>query len=507
MTEQANLPEAIKALGEEWKSTLSTIGENVKKQGEELKTTGKTSEETAKTLATYTEKMDQLVAEMKGKQEELQKRLDDAETERKRFNAVIGSEQKSIGAIVVESEAYKQMLSGGGRLRSGPVKFKGLELPSAEKEKATFLLSGAPAGFVQPMRVAPVLPTIRRLRIRDLLPVRRTTASSIEYLQETGFYDATNTVSVSSITQTGGTATVTTGAAHGLNEGDRVKIAGANQAGYNGTKRVLEVVSATVFEMAVDSGTVSPATGTITMINLTDAHGAAGTVTEGSEKPEATLEFELKTATVQVIAHWMPISRQAVADADQLMAYIDDRLRYGLASKEEEQLLYGNGTTPNLQGLLTHAERQTYAWSEGPTDPVPDTKIDALRRAMTKVQVAEYEPSGIVLNPQDWEDVQLAKGDDGHYIWININRGGEETFFRLPLVITNAIAAGQALVGAFQLAATLWDREQAEVRISDEHSDYFVKNLVAILAEERLALTTYRPESFVDVSFDAAPSV
>ena len=125
---------------------------------------------------------------------------------------------------------------------------------------------------------------------------------------------------------------------------------------------------------------------------------------------------------------------------------------------------------------------------------------------MTRAHVLEYVPSGVVVNPNDWEDIQLAKGTDETYIWLSVPTGTGTQFFLVPVVVTNAINAGEALVGSFALGSTIWDREQVTVRVSESHSDYFTKNLVAILAEERICQTIYRPDSFVKVSFDAAPS-
>ena len=76
----------------------------------------------------------------------------------------------------------------------------------------------------------------------------------------------------------------------------------------------------------------------------------------------------------------------------------------------------------------------------------------------------------------------------------------------MPVIVTNSINSGEALVGAFNLGAMLWDREEASVRISESHSDYFTKNMLAILGEERVALTVFRPEAFVSITFDSAPT-
>lgn len=228
----------------------------------------------------------------------------------------------------------------------------------------------------------------------------------------------------------------------------------------------------------------------------------AAPVAETMLKPESALTFDVLTESVKTIAHWIPASRQVLDDAGQLRAYIDNRLLYGLMLKEEQQILYGDGTSPNLSGILTNPNIQSYTWSAG---TVGDSKIDAIRRAITLARVAEYPVNGVVLHPEDWEDIQLAKGDDAHYIWVNVNDGGVMRLWSVPVIETTAIAPGEALIGSFNMGAMLWDREDANIRVG-EPTDYFTRNMVAILAEERLALTVFRPEAFVAVTFDAAPT-
>lgn len=227
---------------------------------------------------------------------------------------------------------------------------------------------------------------------------------------------------------------------------------------------------------------------------------AAAGVIETEEKPQSSLTFSLETESVRTVAHWLAVSRQVLADVSQLRAYIDSRLVYGLKAAEEAQILYGNGISPNLKGIIPQAT--DYLWSSGVVD---DTKIDAVRRAMTVARLAHYPVNGIVLNPNDWEDIELLKGTDKKYIWISVTEGGITRLFRTPVVETTAINSGEALVGAFGLGAILWDREAATVRVAEQHEDFFIKNLVAILAEERLALTVFRPQAFVNVTFDSAP--
>lgn len=223
----------------------------------------------------------------------------------------------------------------------------------------------------------------------------------------------------------------------------------------------------------------------------------AAPVKEGNLKPQSNITFDVATATVKTIAHWIPATRQILSDAAQLQNYINNRLTYGLKLVEESQILYGDGTGENLQGIMTNPNIQT-----NNTMVAGDTKIDHLRRSMTLALLAGYPVTGLTLNPMDWEDIELMKGSDGHYIWISVTEGGQPRIFRVPVVQTPSIVENEFLLGAFGIGATLWDREQANVRVSESHADFFARNMVAILAEERLALTNYRPESFVRGTFD-----
>lgn len=234
----------------------------------------------------------------------------------------------------------------------------------------------------------------------------------------------------------------------------------------------------------------------------TQTHGAAAVVNETDDKPEAKIEFELVDETMRVIAHWIPATRQILSDEPQLRGYIDQRLMYGLAYAEENQILYGSGNAGNIQGIMTHPDVQTYAISDGPAS---DTKIDAIRRAMTLAQVAQVGVQGIVMNPQDWEDVELAKGDDYHYIRATApDSQGVDRLWRIPVLVTTAVNAGEALVGAFSLGCKLWDREDSTIRVAEQHAEFFTKNMVAILAEERIGLAIYRPEAFVVVTLEGS---
>ncbi len=224
---------------------------------------------------------------------------------------------------------------------------------------------------------------------------------------------------------------------------------------------------------------------------------AAAPVAETALKPQSSLAFELATAPVRTLAHWIRASKQVLDDVPQLETYIDTRLRYGLALVEEGQLLAGDGTGQNILGLIPQATPFDVARLR-----VGDTRIDVIRRAMTQLRLTEYFASAVVLHPNDWEEIELTKDTTEDYIWANPRSLNGPTIWGLPVLDSTSLSPGEFLVGAFDQAAQLWDREDANVEISTEDGDNFTHNLVTIRAEERLALTVYRDEAFIYGDFD-----
>jgi HK97 family phage major capsid protein len=224
----------------------------------------------------------------------------------------------------------------------------------------------------------------------------------------------------------------------------------------------------------------------------------AATVAEKVAAPQSNITFEQKTAQVRTIAHWLPATLQILQDAPMLRNYIDNRLRYGLKMTEEAQILYGSGTGEDLLGLMVHTGTQN-AGIRGTA-----TMIDHIRHSFTLARIAGYPVTGVILNPIDWETIEISKGTDGHYIFTSVNIGGQMQLFRVPVVESTSMNQGEFLTGAFGLSCQLLDREQSTVRVSDSHSDYFIRRMTAILAEERVALPVYRPEALVKGSFATA---
>lgn len=218
----------------------------------------------------------------------------------------------------------------------------------------------------------------------------------------------------------------------------------------------------------------------------------AAPVPEGGAKPYSDITFELATAPVRTIAHLFKASRQILDDVKGLASYIDGRARYGLQLAEENQLLFGNGTGANVLGIAPQAS------TFNPSISLQNsTAIDRIRLALLQAVLAEFPASGIVLNPIDWAGIELEKDKEGRYIIGNPINGTTPRLWNIPVVETQAMTANNFLVGAFNMAAQIYDRMDLEVLISTENDKDFENNMVTIRAEERLALTVYRPEAFV----------
>jgi len=219
----------------------------------------------------------------------------------------------------------------------------------------------------------------------------------------------------------------------------------------------------------------------------------AAATAENTRKPESSITFEPKNANVITIPHFIKATKQILDDFKQLQSYIDGRLRYGLKLAEEVQALKGSGVGNNLLGLYTAAT----PYAAPITIPGTLTRIDILRLALLQAELAEYPSTGIVLHPGDWAAIELTKDDNGSYIFANPQNLAQPGLWGRPVVATPAMTVDDFLVGAFQLGAQMFDREQANVVIATQNEDDFVKNMITIRGEERLAMAVYRPEAFV----------
>lgn len=380
------------------KSIHTDINTFVGKAAGEMAEQGRVSKETTAAVTAAMQSLDAAT-----------KRLDAIEAKYNRQPEGAAPAQ-TLGRIFIENDQYKSMVTTKGKRARIEVK----TLLGNMETRAVVNASGQNQPLVPDMRVPGIItPIQRRLTIRDLLPVGRTSSNLVQFVQELLF---TN------------------------NAGPQV------------------------------SG--SPTVGA-----------------ENATKPESDLTFQLANAPVITLAHFILASKQVLDDAPMLQSYIDGRLLYGLKLEEEDELLNGDGGAGQLNGLFNQAATYNRA-STG-------TKIDILRRVQTQVALQEMALEAYVLNPIDWEEIELTKDTQGRYIIARPESLAPPALWGKPVVATNSITAANFLGANFSQAAQIWDREDASVELSREDGDNFKKNMVTILAEERLALAVYRTAAMV----------
>lgn len=245
--------------------------------------------------------------------------------------------------------------------------------------------------------------------------------------------------------------------------------------------------------------------GIVYFIKESSFTNAADTVAEGGEKPDATLATTSSSATVKKIAVTLKVTDEMWNDFPMLRDYVNTRLRFMVQQKEEDQLLNGSGSGNNITGLLNTSGIQTQAKGG-------DTNLDAIHKAITKIRTPTtggYEPNGIIMSPTDYQLIRLAKDSSSQYYGGgpfeagSYGNGGFKEMARpwgLPVVVTTAISAGTALVGAFDTGAQIWQREGISVEATNTNEDDFNFNRISLRIEERLALAVYAPGAFCTVT-------
>ena len=225
---------------------------------------------------------------------------------------------------------------------------------------------------------------------------------------------------------------------------------------------------------------------------------SAAEVSQGAAKPESDVTFEQYNVPITTVAHWIKISNQLLADAPAVVAYIETRLRDGLAQRIDAQLLNGNGTSPNLSGLTDTGNFTAY------TATSDDLLVDAINRAKYALWATGNMPDTVIVNPADWGAMERTREGTGTgaYLYGMPGVAAGMNPFGLRVVVSNNMAQGKFLVGALRSSAVVYNRSGAVVEMGYVNSD-FTNNLITIRAEERLGLGVERPQGILYGNFTA----
>lgn len=213
--------------------------------------------------------------------------------------------------------------------------------------------------------------------------------------------------------------------------------------------------------------------------------GVADTVAEGATKPQTDFDIVEATAKVEKIAVWIKVSKEALADIKFLQGEINTELRELIELKLDEQILSGNGTSPNLKGILSVAPTFAAVSTLALLVPTPN-RFDVLVAAVAQLAAANFYGDTVVINPSDYYAMQLTKDAEGRYLLPPFQSVDGMTVAGLRLVANNGVAVGTFLAGDFK-KATLAIREEMNIQVGYVNDD-FIKNLITILAELRAVL-------------------
>lgn len=218
-------------------------------------------------------------------------------------------------------------------------------------------------------------------------------------------------------------------------------------------------------------------------------------------KPEGGFTFTVASDTVRTIAEWVPATRRILSDAGQLRGMIDEYLNDDISLELEDQMVAGPGTGENFRGILNVVGIQTGGPPAGAT-----TEVDLLRKARRQVQIGgRTNPTAVAINPIDLETIDLLKWGgatpSGYMAGGPFGAQGINRIWGMPVVESEAIPAGTALVGDFR-RAILFDREDVTISVGTVNDD-FIRNIVRVLGEMRAGFGVLRPAAFVAVDLVA----
>ena len=231
------------------------------------------------------------------------------------------------------------------------------------------------------------------------------------------------------------------------------------------------------------------------------SNGAAATA-EGATLTQSDFDMTASDANVRKIGTYFRISEEMLADTPQLTSYISTRAPEKLLEVEDAQILSGAGTGAQLSGIIGDAADFAAGSLAGTVESA--NEFDVIVASLNQLALANYNADTILLNPSDFHKILLLKDTQNNYLKDQVYNGLQPVFMGVKVVLNTAIAAGTFLIGNFGVGTQLWVRDGLNVEFFREDGTNVRDGFVTVRVSERVALTNYLPNAFVNGSFATA---
>lgn len=237
------------------------------------------------------------------------------------------------------------------------------------------------------------------------------------------------------------------------------------------------------------------------VLQSSETDNAAPQAGENTDLGKTDMDFSLETETVETIGHILTTSAQILEDAPRLRDFARTRMRQLLELEVEDNVLFGDGTSGALNGLVPRSADYDSGLESAVIQGGRDVSdLDRIRIAMLQVQRANFAPTGIVMSPLNFTGIQLEQTNEGAYRFVNPQNQTAPRLWGLPVAVTNSFDEGEAHVGAYSMAATFYDRQETQIEVSTEHSDNFRKLMATFRAYVRAALAVQYQDALVHLT-------
>lgn len=244
---------------------------------------------------------------------------------------------------------------------------------------------------------------------------------------------------------------------------------------------------------------------TISYVKEANAEDGAATVAEGATLAQSDIDLVESTVKLEKIGTYMRITEEMINDIPALTSFLSARVPQRILAVEDNQILNGDGTSPNIDGLFTDGTAFVTGSGGAFYQSVESAnEYDVLIAALNQLQLANYKANIVLLNPTDLHKIVLLKSTANEYLKNQIYQGLQPSIAGVPVVTNTAVTAGKFLVMDSNRATQFWVRQNLAVEFSRDDSTNFRDGFITVRATERVATTNYEPAAIIQGTFSTA---